>query len=229
MSVKGHHRINKLLVKWTIYFTGLLIMALGIVLIIKADLGASPWDVLHIGLFKQIGFTIGTWSILVGFVILGISSIMLKALPQLGAFLNMLTVGVFIDMYMAIPFLVTPGAILGKVLMLLIGIIVSGYGIGIYISSRCGAGPRDSLMIALTEKTGMKVQYIRAIMEIVVLSIGWLLGGPVFIGTVIFSFTIGIIVGYTLPRCQMIADNLMNKGSKQPEQVIHFDHFSNSN
>ncbi|QOR65645.1 YitT family protein [Cytobacillus suaedae] len=229
MSLKGHHRVNKLCMKWTIYFTGLLIMALGIVLIIKADLGASPWDVLHIGLFKQFGFTIGTWSILVGVIILGISSIMLKALPQLGAFLNMLTVGLFIDMYMAIPLLVTPNAIFAKMFMLLMGILVSGYGIGIYISSRCGAGPRDSLMIALTEKTGMKVQYIRGIMEIIVLSIGWLLGGPVFIGTVIFTFTIGIVVGYTLPRCQLIADNLMKKGSKQPEPVIHFDHFSNSN
>lgn len=204
-------------------------MSFGIVLMIKADIGAAPWDVLHIGLFKQVGLTIGTWSIIVGFMILTLSSILLRALPQLGAFLNMLTVGLFIDMYMAIPFLTTPISIIGKILMLLIGIIVTGYGIGIYISSRCGAGPRDSLMIALTERTGMKVQYIRGIMEIIVLSIGWLLGGPVFIGTIIFSFTIGSVVGYTLPRCQKIADKLINRVSKQPEQVIHFDHFSNSN
>lgn len=229
MSVKGHHRINKLLVKWMIYFTGLFIMAFGIVLMIKANIGAAPWDVLHIGLFKQLGFTIGTWSIIVGFMILTLSSIMLKALPQLGAFLNMLTVGLFIDMYMAIPFLTTPNTLIGKMVMLLVGIVITGYGIGIYISSRCGAGPRDSLMIALTEKTGMKVQYIRGIMEIIVLSIGWVLGGPVFIGTVIFSFTIGIVVGYTLPRCQTIADNLIKKVSKQTEQIINFDNISNSN
>jgi uncharacterized protein len=229
MSLKRQLRINKLLVKWMIYFAGLLIMSLGIVLMIKANLGAAPWDVLHIGLFKQLGLTIGTWSIIVGLLILTLSSIMLKALPQLGAFLNMLSVGLFIDMFMAIPFLVTPDILVGKVLMLLIGIIVTGYGIGIYISSRCGAGPRDSLMIALTEKTGMKVQYIRGIMEIIVLTIGWLLGGPVFIGTVIFSFTIGIVVGYTLPRCQTLADNLIIKSNKQPDQIIQFDHFSNSN
>ncbi|QFT89993.1 hypothetical protein FIU87_15110 [Bacillus sp. THAF10] len=197
--------------KWAIYFVGLLIMAFGIVLMIRADFGSAPWDVFHIGLFYQFGLTIGTWSIIVGFFILAISTLLAKKLPQLGAFLNMLMVGVFIDLYLMIPILKTPVSTAGKMGMLCAGILIIGVGIGVYISSRCGAGPRDSLMIVLTEKTGWKVQHIRLGMEIVVLCLGWLLGGPVFVGTILFSISIGTIVGWTLPACQRFTDSLMEK------------------
>ncbi|WP_339147007.1 MULTISPECIES: YitT family protein [unclassified Sutcliffiella] len=197
--------------KWSIYFIGLLIMAFGIVLMIRANLGSAPWDVFHIGLFYQIGLTIGTWSIIVGFFILMISSIISKKLPQIGAFLNMLMVGIFIDLYLMVPQLHTPDTIMGKITMLVLGIVIIGVGIGVYISSRCGAGPRDSLMISLTQVTGWKVQYIRLGMELVVLCLGWLLGGPIFIGTILFSLTIGSIVGLTLPACQKATDLILYK------------------
>lgn len=211
--MQGERSIGRslFLAKWSIYFIGLLIMSFGIVLMIRADLGSAPWDVFHIGLFYQLGLTIGTWSIIVGFFILAISSLIVKRLPSVGAFLNMLMVGIFIDMYLFIPYLKTPNSIFGQLFMLVLGVLVIGIGIGVYISSRCGAGPRDSLMIALTEKTGLKVQYIRLAMELIVLCVGWLLGGPVFIGTILFSFTIGPIVGWTLPSCQKTTDNILYK------------------
>lgn len=198
-------------VQWSIYFIGLLIMAFGIVLTIKAEFGVSPWDVLHIGLFEQIGLTIGTWSIIVGVIILASTALLTKSMPKLGAFLNMLSVGLFIDMYMMLPFLKTPELLIEKVLMYIIGVIIIGYGIGIYISARCGAGPRDSLMIALTELTGWKVQHIRGLMEVAVLIAGWFLGGPVYWGTVIFCLAIGPMVGIALPQCQKLSDSIMNK------------------
>lgn len=211
--MQGERSIGRslFLAKWSIYFIGLLIMSFGIVLMIRAELGSAPWDVFHIGLFYQVGLTIGTWSIIVGFFILAISSLIVKRLPSIGAFLNMLMVGIFIDMYLFIPYLKTPNSIFGQLFMLILGVLVIGIGIGVYISSRCGAGPRDSLMIALTEKTGWKVQYIRLAMELIVLCVGWLLGGPVFIGTILFSFTIGPIVGWTLPSCQKTTDNILYK------------------
>lgn len=200
-------------------------MSLGIVMIIKADLGASPWDVLHIGLYKQIGLTIGTWSIIVGFFILFLSSFLLKRLPQIGAFLNMISVGIFIDMFMMVPFLVTPETFIGKLMMLLLGLLINGYGMGIYISAKVGAGPRDSLMLALTEISKWKVQYIRFGMEIIVLTIGWLLGGPVFVGTLVYCVGIGYIAGFALPQCQKMHDGLKRKLDKAP--VIEANHFSN--
>lgn len=199
-------------------------MSLGIVLIIKADLGASPWDVFHIGLYKQLGLTIGTWSIIAGFVILLVSFLLTKRLPQIGAFLNMIFVGVFIDMYMMIPWFITPPSLTGQIFMLLLGVIINGYGMGIYIASNVGAGPRDSLMLALTEISKWKVQYIRSGIEIIVLTIGWLLGGPVFLGTILYSVAIGYVVGFTLPQCKHLFE-VMNRRI-QKTQEIEFNHFS---
>jgi uncharacterized protein len=198
--------------RWFIFFIGLLVMALGIALMIRADYGSAPWDVLHIGLYKRLGLTIGTWSIIVGIIIIAVTSFITKKPPQLGAFLNMLFVGIFIDLYLLLPFLTTPLTTFGKIIMLLIGIVIMGYGIGLYIAANCGAGPRDSLMLALTDLLGWKVQWIRGTMEVVVLVAGWLLGGPVFIGTIIFSVCIGWIVGFTLPQCKKVVLEILNRG-----------------
>lgn len=186
-------------------------MSFGIVLMIEADLGVAPWDVFHIGLTKQLGFTVGTWTIVAGFWIIIVASLLMKEWPKLGALINMLLVGIFIDTYRL--FIDTPVTTVGQYVMLLVGVIVCGYGIGLYIAPKCGAGPRDSLMIAITEKTGWKVQYVRGIMEFVVLSIGWSLGGPVFIGTILFSLTIGNVVGFTLPQCQRLVDRIIKGGT----------------
>jgi uncharacterized membrane protein YczE len=211
----GHHSIyrksERMLLRWGIYFTGLLVMCFGIVLTIKANIGSAPWDVLHIGLYRQFGLTIGTWSIIVGFVVLAISALISKRFPQIGAFANMLFVGLFIDLYMLIPYIRTPDTFILKIIMLFCGIIITGYGMGLYISAKVGAGPRDSLMLALTELTGWKVQYIRISMEVLVLFFGWLLGGPVAIGTFIFSVTIGSVIGVALPQCQSIVNRILIK------------------
>lgn len=192
-------------------------MSLGIVLVIRADLGSAPWDVLHIGLYKQFGLTVGSWSIIVGFIVLGSASLLSKSFPQLGAFLNMLLVGLFIDMYLFLPWLKTPSSLLGQFFMLIIGIILMAYGMSFYISANCGAGPRDSLMLVLMKKTSSKVQWIRFFMEIVVLTVGWILGGPVWIGTIIFCLTIGHVTGIALPQCQTIVNRWMENSPVQVE------------
>lgn len=210
---------QELSIRWSIYFIGLLIMSLGIVLTIKAELGTSPWDVLHIGLYYQLGLTIGSWAIIVGGTILLLSSIFTRKLPQAGAFVNMLTVGLFIDLYLLLPFIQTPSGYAGKALMLLLGIIVMGYGIGLYISAGCGAGPRDTLMLALVEKTGIKVSRIRGAIELIVLFFGWILGGPVFIGTIVCTLSIGYVIGFTLPQCQKTTNALLEKTVKREPHV----------
>ncbi|MFD1705503.1 YitT family protein [Siminovitchia sediminis] len=181
-------------------------MALGITLTIVADVGAAPWDVLHVGLYYQFGLTIGTWNIIIGFIVLGSAGIMMKEWPRFGAYLNMIFVGAFIDMYMSLPFMVEPATWYGKSVMFLAGMVVYAYGMGIYLSAKLGAGPRDSFMLALTARTKWKVSNARRLMEIGVLVIGWLLGGPVFIGTVIFSLAAGTFIGIALPQCQALAN-----------------------
>ncbi|WP_078556661.1 YczE/YyaS/YitT family protein [Bacillus alkalicellulosilyticus] len=186
---------------------GLVIMSFGIALMITAQLGSAPWDVFHIGLTLQFGLTIGSWTILSGFCIILVTMILTKQKPKLGAFINMGVVGIFIDIFLY--FLNTPSLFIVKLVMLLAGIIIIGYGMGIYIAPNCGAGPRDSLMLVLTERSGWKVQWVRGGMEVIVLTVGFLLGGPVFIGTLIFCVGIGTVVGITLPQCKKLIDHLL--------------------
>ncbi|CAM3941008.1 YczE/YyaS/YitT family protein [Lederbergia lenta] len=210
-------KTDNLFARLAIFTVGLLIMSLGIVLMIISDFGASPWDVLHVGLYYQFGLTIGTWSILVGFTILGSSAIMMKEWPQFGAYLNMILIGLFIDMYMLLPFFTEPVSWLGKIMMFTIGMVIYAYGMGIYLSAQLGAGPRDSFMLALQEKMGWKVSNARRMMEVTVLIIGWLLGGPVFIGTIIFSIAAGSFIGLALPQCRKITDKILKKRTLDKE------------
>lgn len=214
----NNRKKGQVLPRFLIYLLGLLIMSLGIVLFIKAELGATPWDVLHVGLYYKLGLTIGSWSIIMGIVILTTAALISKEFPQIGAFLNMILVGLFIDMFYHMPILQTPDNMSGKIIMFVIAIIINGYGMGLYISARFGAGPRDSLMLALSSRTHWKVQNVRISLEIIVLLIGWRLGGPIFWGTIIYGVAIGALSGICLPQCQRLTDFLLAK-LKKKEQI----------
>jgi uncharacterized protein len=201
---------REFVIRWAFFFVGLLVLALGITLTIKGkDLGIGPWDVFHYGLFKQLGLTIGTWSIIAGFLILLITGIGTKTFPKIGAFLNMLLIGIFIDLF---NFLIPdPESFAAQAIVFAIGILVIGYGIGLYVSADLGAGPRDSLMLLVTEKTGWKVQWVRNGMELIVFFFGWLFGGPVGIGTVIIALGLGSIVGISLPQSKKLLEYVLTK------------------
>jgi uncharacterized membrane protein YczE len=202
-----------------IFILGLLIMSFGIVLLILANLGSAPWDVLNIGLFYHLGFSIGSWTIIVGFFILFISALLAKSLPQVGAFLNMLLVGLFIDLFLLLPFMKTPPTLLGREIMFLLGLIIMAYGMGFYISAKLGTGPRDSLMIVLSIKLGWKISTTRMVMEAAVLTTGWILGGPVFWGTIVYAVLIGKIVGWSIPQCEHLTNFLLDRSLGRGRQL----------
>lgn len=202
-------------IRFFVFCFGLLIMAFGLDLLIIADLGVTPWDVLHVGLFHQFGLTIGSWSIIVGFFILGISALIMKKIPKIGAYLNMLLVGLFMDLLLKLLTFFSFDLLIERIILLILGIIINAIGMGIYISAQLGAGPRDSFMLAVTSRTGWKVSNVRRCMEVIVLILGWLCGGPVFIGTIVFVATIGTLVGITLPFCQKTTDGFINKIGKR--------------
>lgn len=207
--------MRTLFYRWLFFLGGLIILALGFTMIIKADrLGISPWDVLHVGLFLNFGLTIGTWAILAGFTLIVFSIVATRRLPQLGTFLNMILVGVFIDIYnFLIPEIPT---LTGQILMLAGGILVSGCGVGIYVSPKIGAGPRDSLMLVLVQKTGLSVSIIRTGIEVGVALLGWMLGGPVGIGTVAVALLTGRIVQFTLPQAESVLRKIIEKKDELP-------------
>ena len=203
-------------VRWAFFIIGLIVLALGVAMTIKGKLlGVGPWDVFHYGLTLQFGLTIGTWIIIVGFFLLLITVTFTKKMPKIGAFLNMILMGFFIDFFLLI--LPNTNSLLGSAFYLLIGVIIVGYGIGIYVSAELGAGPRDGLMIFIVEKTGWSVQWIRNGMELSVLLIGWLMGGPVGIGTVVTALLIGPIVGFSLPQCKTLLQFILYR--KQPNKL----------
>lgn len=189
--------------RWIFYLGGLIIVALGISMTIKGyKLGIGPWDVFHVGLNKNFGLTIGTWSILTGLVIVGATAIIFKELPQIGTWLNMVLLGVFIDIFNWL--LPNPEALYIQVILFVAGIIIMGYGIGVYMCPRIGAGPRDSLMLIFVEKFGFSIKRVRTSIEIIVAICGWLLGGPVGVGTVIIALLIGQFVHFTLPQSKAL-------------------------
>lgn len=191
------------MIRWCFFLIGLLVLGLGIALTIKGKvLGIGPWDVFHYGLYLKFGFSIGTWSIIVGFLLLAITSIVTKKLPKLGAFLNMLLLGLFIDLFDYL--LPKPDWLIGQILMFIMGVIVIGYGIGLYVSANFGAGPRDGVMLLIVEKTGWSVTWVRNGIEIVVLVLGWSLGGPVGIGTLFIAFFLGKVISFALPQCNWL-------------------------
>lgn len=201
--------------RWLFFISGLIVLALGFTMIIKADkLGISPWDVLNVGLYKNFGLTIGTWAIIVGLAVIVSTMLFTRKLPQIGTFLNMLLVGIFIDIFnWMIPDIET---LIGQVLIFLVGITISGYGVGLYVSPRIGAGPRDSLMLILVEKTGLSITIVRAGIEITVAFIGWLLGGPVGIGTVAVALLTGRIVQISLPQFERLLKKIIDKKDSIP-------------
>jgi uncharacterized protein len=200
--------------RWSLFVFGLMVIALGVALTIKGKvLGVGPWDVFHYGMFLQVGLSVGLWSIIIGFLLLSVATIITKKLPKLGAFLNMLLIGVFIDFFLWL--LPTIDSLLGAIFSFIIGVVLVGYGIGLYVSADVGSGPRDSIMIIIVNKTGWSVQWVRNGMEVLVLILGWLLGGPVGIGTVIIAFTLGPIVGVALPQCQTLLSNMLEKKEQQ--------------
>jgi uncharacterized protein len=197
--------------RWSFFTIGLLVLAFGITLTIKGkDLGIGPWDVFHYGLFLKFGLTIGTWSIIAGLVILLITGLATKSFPKIGAFLNMLLIGLFIDFFnFIIP---DTSSIVVQSILFAAGTIIVGYGIGLYVSADFGAGPRDGLMLLIVEKTGWKIQWVRNGIEVAVFLLGWMLGGPVGIGTVIIAFFLGSVVGVSLPQCQRLLRMMIARG-----------------
>ncbi|WP_431026776.1 YczE/YyaS/YitT family protein [Lysinibacillus sp. LZ02] len=181
----------------TFFLLGILILSFGITLTIKAkSLGVGSWDVLHIGLADTFGLTIGTWSIIIGLIILTIDSLFMKRLPKIGTFLDMFLAGIFIDIFNAI--LPTLNGFFPQLIAFCIGLLLLGFGCGMYIVANLGIGPRDALMLLLSHKLGWSVGRARTTMEIIVAITGFLLGGPIGIGTIIMSFGLGPIVQWAL-------------------------------
>lgn len=195
----------KIAKKWTKFLIGLAVLSFGLVLTIKSNLGVRPWDVFHIGLTKYFDLTVGQASQLTGLAVIIISFLIIRVKPTLGTIISIIIVGFLIDLVVA--FIPQPVNIIWQYLYLFSGILIFGAGVGTYISAQCGAGPRDNLMIALHKKLKFKLGIIRNGIEVIILVIGSILGGPVGIGTVCAALGTGPVVEFSLNMMNHSNDN----------------------
>ncbi|KHE73282.1 YitT family protein [Halobacillus sp. BBL2006] len=211
MSKNHLFKKREMSLRWSFFLAGLVILGLGISMTMQVrEFGIGPWDVFHYGLFLQFGLTVGTWSIIAGLMIVLVSSLVQKSKPQVGTILNMVLIGVFIDFFNWL--LPEPETLITQAFVFILGTVVISIGIGIYVAPGIGAGPRDSLMLLISEATGWKVSTVRNGIEITVAILGLLLGGPVGIGTVFIALLLGTFVGYTLPYAKQSLQFLIMKG-----------------
>ena len=173
---------------------GFAIYGVAIALIIQADLGTGPWAVLAVALADLTGTTPGTMIILTGLLVL-IGAVLLKEQIGWGTLGNILFIGPWTDLFL---FLIPPlkGNLGFQIPGLILAVILSGLATAVYISVDAGAGPRDSLMLAVSRVSGRSVRLSRAVIEILVVMGGWLLQGPVGIGTLVFAVFIGPLVQF---------------------------------
>ena len=174
---------------------GLIFFGFGEGLLIVSGTGASPWNVLHQGIAINLGLSVGTIAFLVSFLVL-LLWFFLDQKIGIGTIFNFIIIAIMIDV--TIYFFEKPEIFFFKFVMVIGGILIVGFGTAMYLIANLGPGPRDGLMTGLQEKTNAPIALVRAFIEITVVLFGWLLGGVVGIGTLMFAFGIGPSVALTL-------------------------------
>lgn len=176
---------------------GLWLFGASIALLVRADLGLDPWDVLHQGIAARTGISIGLVVIAVSVIVL-VLWVPLRQRPGVGTLMNVVVVGVSLDATLAV--LPAPTDLPWRVAFLLIGIVGNAVATGLYIGAGLGPGPRDGLMTGLASR-GLSIRVARTTIEVTVLVAGWLLGGTVGVGTVVYALAIGPLAHVLLPLC----------------------------
>jgi uncharacterized membrane protein YczE len=172
---------------------GLFLFAVGVVANLNSGLGMSPWGVLNVGVSNMTPLTLGQASQVIGIAVIAIGWALGFA-PGFGTLMNMYFIGLFIDLIIAWELIPTPTDPMFQYLLLILSVAVLGVGSLFYMGVQLGAGPRDGLMLGLVRRLGRQVAYVRAGIEGTVLVLGYLLGGPVGVGTIVTALTTGYSV-----------------------------------
>jgi uncharacterized membrane protein YczE len=180
-------------------FGGLVLYGFSDGLLVRANLGLDPWDVLQQGLSRTFGLAIGTWSIIVGACVL-LLWIPLHQRPGVGTLCNIVVIGLVINF--TISEFPEPRTLLLRFIVLFVAIAINGVATGAYIGAELGPGPRDGLTLGIASH-GLSIRLVRTVIELSVLICGWFLGGTVGIGTVFYALLIGPITHVTIPRFRL--------------------------
>lgn len=175
---------------------GLVLYGVSMVLLIRATLGVMPWDVLHQGVAEHVPWTFGTVVIVTSLVVL-LLWIPIRQQPGLGTVLNAVVIGVVVDIVM--PWVSEMDGWAARGGLMVAGLLLNAVATAMYIGSQLGPGPRDGLMTGFARTTGLSLRLVRTVIEIVVVVVGWLLGGVFGLGTVLYALAIGPLTQAMLP------------------------------
>jgi uncharacterized membrane protein YczE len=189
-------RLVQLMVGLTLYGASMGMM-------VESHLGLDPWDVFHDGVAKRLPLSFGTVVILTGVVVL-LLWIPMRQMPGLGTIANAVVIGLATDATLTL--LPTPDALAPRAALLLGGVVLNGLAGALYIGAQLGPGPRDGLMTGLVRRTGLSVRLVRTTLEVTVLAVGFLLGGTVGLGTVLYALAIGPLLQLFLPHTVVALD-----------------------
>ena len=178
-------------------YAGLVLYGVSMALLVRSGLGVMPWDVLHQGLARQLGWSLGVVTIVVGALVL-LAWIPLRERPGLGTVSNVVVIGLALDVALAV--LPEPSSLPLRVALVPAGILLNAVATAAYIGVHLGPGPRDGLMTGLVRRTGRSVRLVRTSIEVTVVALGWLLGGTLGVATVLYALAIGPLVHALLPR-----------------------------
>ncbi len=184
-----------MLVRLAQLYAGLVLYGISSSLLVLAGLGLDPWDVFHQGLSRTFGLAIGTWAIIVGVAVL-LLWIPLRQRPGIGTVSNVILVG--LTMNVVLGHVHAPHAMAARIACLVCGVFLNGVATGAYIGAGLGPGPRDGLMIGIAAR-GHSIRVVRTGLELAVLVTGWLLGGTVGVGTIVYAVSIGPLAHVFIP------------------------------
>ncbi|MTI82013.1 MAG: YitT family protein [Firmicutes bacterium] len=183
--------------KFLTYVIGILILTLGIALTIQSKMGTSPFDALLVGLFRSFGLTIGSWEIIVGLTMVLLNAIAQKKRPEYLALLTSLITGAGIDFWVFLLHdWLNPATLIGQLVCVNIGILLSGLGIAVYLQADYAPNPIDRMMLVIRNITGLNVSLSRTLINVILVLLAVGFSGPIGIGTLLNAIFSGIIINF---------------------------------
>ncbi len=206
--------------QYILFFFGLTFFGLGNAMAVKVNyLGLHPWEVLNVALYQHFGLTIGTWSVVCGLILIIVSICLDRKYINIGTFLNAFSIGPIMDFFLWLDVLPKASNSWLDYLILLSAIVITGIGGGMYVAAGIGAGPRDGFMLSISDRTKLSISTARIIVESLVLFIGLLLGGPVFIATFIYTFIQSPVFQRSLKLFRIMIEKINKKKNNTPEGI----------
>lgn len=219
-KLQQNDSLGKILLNMVLAAVSLFVNGFGVYLTIHANIGAAPWDVFNLGLSHTFGILYGNASITVSLIILTIDIIMREPIG-IAMFIDAIVVGKSVDFFNYLNIVPVPSTLPGSIVMTFIGLVILGYTQGTYMMASLGCGPRDTLLVGLTKRLPrIPIGVVSIILLTCVTAIGYLLGGPVGIGTILCAFCAGPIMQFAFKTIHFDAVGIHHQSIPASWKVI---------